>query len=176
MITNQLKFIYHLVFVGFLIAVLSASLSKSFVQTKSVKQGFMHWLPQGWAFFTRDPREELVAIYRWTSQGPKEINIRNGSTEFLFGLNREGRVRGYEVSQILANVPLSLYDTLQGNAIPQLDSAKATRVHTNKQLQLFENGYYLIKAYQPLPWAWINKGQEKFRKFAYQNILLSNEP
>lgn len=58
-------------------------------------------VPQGWAFFTRDPREAVVVPYiregaRWSSanRGP------NVQLRYLFGANREGRLTEFDISMV----------------------------------------------------------------------------
>ena len=62
------------------------------------------WAPQGWAFFTRDPREPVVLSFRRTGDGVWRSASLGEHTQprFAFGLNRRWRVQGVEMGLLLA--------------------------------------------------------------------------
>lgn len=172
---KYLKLIYNILFVALIITVFSSSIEDSFLFSRTSKRNVMHFLPQGWAFFTRNPKEELVSIYQISQNEIKEVNIRNGSAKYAFGLNRKPRVKGYEISLMLSQ--LKPKDFFSGNfdTIPNIDTCKPLLIETKYPLKCFENGIYVIKAFEPVPWAWSKFNQSSNRPTKYAVIELKNE-
>ncbi|MFE4196273.1 SdpA family antimicrobial peptide system protein [Paenarthrobacter sp. NPDC056912] len=59
-------------------------------------------MPQGWAFFSKSPRDPSIAPYRESSEG-SYISLSKLPTtrvENLFGVSRDGRAQGVEVALI----------------------------------------------------------------------------
>lgn len=60
-------------------------------------------IPQGWAFFTRDPREATVIPF--TESGGGWVNVNRGPNaqpEYAFGMNRESRLTEFDTEGISA--------------------------------------------------------------------------
>ncbi|WP_374955203.1 SdpA family antimicrobial peptide system protein [Arthrobacter sp. MYb51] len=59
-------------------------------------------MPQGWAFFSKSPRDPSIAPYREDINGSFESVSKLPTTrvENLFGVSREGRAQGVEVALI----------------------------------------------------------------------------
>ncbi len=63
-------------------------------------------IPEGWAFFTRNAREDVVYVYKKDENNKWNlISIPGGSSRYLFGLNRKGRAFDAEVGLLLQEVP-----------------------------------------------------------------------
>jgi len=59
-------------------------------------------LPQGWKFFTRDPREDHTRMYRLENGSWVEATLGpNFSPGLAFGLSRRARAQGVESARIL---------------------------------------------------------------------------
>ncbi|TQS89908.1 SdpA family antimicrobial peptide system protein [Arthrobacter sp. TS-15] len=67
-----------------------------------IKPNAVSAMPQGWAFFSKSPRDPSVAPYREDASGSLESLSRLPTTrvENLFGVSREGRAQGVEVALI----------------------------------------------------------------------------
>lgn len=67
-------------------------------------RGVQQVLPQGWAFFTKSPRGDFYAAYRFDG-GEWETANRgpNAQPRWAFGLNRESRLTEFDVQTALAN-------------------------------------------------------------------------
>jgi antimicrobial peptide system SdpA family protein len=63
--------------------------------------------PQGWAFFTKSPRDPLVTAYRFRADGtPYRVpEITASDHRNLFGISRRGRAIGTEMALLLPEVP-----------------------------------------------------------------------
>lgn len=57
------------------------------------------WMPQGWKFFTRDPREEEISVFVRDAEGRWVSGLRgaNASPRNFFGLSRATRAQGIEL-------------------------------------------------------------------------------
>jgi antimicrobial peptide system SdpA family protein len=74
---------------------------------QSVAEPVHSVLPQGWAFFTKSPRDPLLTAYEFDEQGrPYRVpEISSPDYRNLFGINRRGRAIGTELAHLLDSVP-----------------------------------------------------------------------
>lgn len=118
--------------------------------------------PQGWAFFTRSPREPRVLAWGkgsagWTpvTQGPHS-EARNA-----FGFNRASRAQGVETGVLLEQVPNEAWrDCPDGNVgvcLARLTPRIKTR---NPGPTTTLCGEVTLVQQEPLPWAWFDPDAE----------------
>ncbi len=57
------------------------------------------WVPQGWKFFTRSPREDVISVFARQADGgwANALHGPNGSPSNLFGISRATRAQGIEI-------------------------------------------------------------------------------
>jgi len=113
------------------------------------------FMPQGWAFFTRDAREEdLLPFARrrgaWASAsiGP---HARRSN---LFGLSRTGRAQGIEAGLLLKEIPETAWSPCRAapaDCFENLPSAGPFRNISPRPTLCGDLGLALQK---PIPWAW----------------------
>lgn len=124
----------------------------------SSAQGIYSFVPQGWAFFTRNPKENVVKFYKVENS---QLNHINGTTSLsfkdVFGLKRHKRRISEEFSQIMSNIKKECkWQEFRGVEINK--ASKKTMVCdtviNNFKAPLLENGEYLIYSSRRLPWAW----------------------
>jgi antimicrobial peptide system SdpA family protein len=115
-------------------------------------------VPEGWAFFTRNPRELRTSVYhRPASREWRIASDPQFSAPMLFGFRRTSRAVGMEAAQLLETAgsvtwrdcaAASAGDCLQrlgdGDAIPVRNRAAAPALC----------GDVAILLQEPLPWAW----------------------
>lgn len=112
-------------------------------------------MPQGWAFFTRNPREENYFIYQKVEGKYQQVIQSNCSRSNLFGTARKSRVQSVELGDILAKVDghewLSCPEGIgQSRAVDTLTEVLVlNRVETPTIC-----GLYYIEKKEPVPWAW----------------------
>lgn len=111
--------------------------------------------PQGWAFFTKDPRDVQTTLYKIENRTLSELNMKNGATNALFGISRKNRIMLIELAQIVNQIDsISWKDINSKEALLTFsDTAKAIEIgnfvnHSNLV------GEYLITKQRPLPWSW----------------------
>src|SRR5581483_8297699 len=71
----------------------------------NVRNSSLYLFPEGWGFFTRNPREAIVDIY--SIEGQNQLTLlshANGSSAYYFGASRLGRRFGYEISMVLNHI------------------------------------------------------------------------
>lgn len=111
--------------------------------------------PEGWGFFTRNPREPALNIYKHNGIEWTCVNSQNSNPSNLFGLKRDPRIQGVELSFLLQQIPDTLWIScstelnkfLTENSIIKLDIKNDTPV---KSLC----GEVIIQRQPPVPWAW----------------------
>lgn len=109
-------------------------------------------LPEGWAFFTRNPREETVKIYSIGDDGIKEKSIKSSDPSQFFGTKRDNRLIISKIDIITANINDDMYYQYRGalnNII--LDSISEYSVPIKEPCLC---GNYLISKGSPIPWSW----------------------
>jgi len=122
-------------------------------------------LPQGWAFFTRSPREAQVLIYKSDyNKNFKEVNQRHSSYKNIFGLNRQASKMIAELQFIKKEINDTLYTKTEWNYQANNFGLIPTSVIDVKNQ--FKDpllcGEYLLVFQKSIPWAW-SKNIEKIK-------------
>src|SRR4051812_41959664 len=74
------------------------------------------WIPEGWKFFTRNPREERVSmLVRKEGQWINGSRTPNANPSNAFGIDRLGRAQGLELALLLENVPSEAWSACKGD-------------------------------------------------------------
>lgn len=118
-------------------------------------QNLMAVLPEGWAFFTRSPREEKLYIYEKHGNHKKPVDMIASRSTYLFGWNREMRRRGREIGSLvdqLATRPLTECQTTLESCIKNIKTSKVLVV--NKSVYPHFCGSFIIVFKRQVPWAW----------------------
>lgn len=118
--------------------------------------GIEGWLPQGWAFFTRDPREERLLVYRRQgSSGWQPAWLTpHGRPQNAFGLDRASRAQGVELGQLYEKIRPASYETCEGPLAVCLERSKPVARLRNRMPRKTLCGELAIVKQKPLPWAW----------------------
>jgi antimicrobial peptide system SdpA family protein len=115
--------------------------------------------PQGWKFFTRDPREERLLVRvpdgagGWTS----DVTPTNSAPQNLFGALRSARAQPSEMSELLLRVPET--EWVACTADPNVCLAAFTRplVLNNPDPTPTLCGDVGFVMQPPIPWAWARR-------------------
>lgn len=120
------------------------------------------WAPQGWAFFTKDPREPQIQAFgltdgRWTTllRAPHS-NLRN-----VLGLDRTSRVQGVEAALLLTEIPSDSWKECMETPVGCLDEAGIAALIDNPSPAPTLCGTVALVFEEPLPWAWARANAEK---------------
>lgn len=118
---------------------------------------------QGWAFFTRSPREPVVQVYGLREDGWQRLShdpAADGRT--WMGLNRATRTEDYERGALTrATEEAGWVRCDAGVPVPQClaaagDPAPVTRARVTAQHPRF-CGTIALTRQEPVPWAWAGK-------------------
>jgi hypothetical protein len=149
-----------------------SSLKTQVVLSEKLKMELNTLFPEGWSFFTRNPRESLLEVYKIENNRLVYLPLSNSSKENLYGFSRKSRVKGFEASIIVSDIPTKLWTEDVGRNYANHLYDKAIEVKLKKSNNYFKNGFYLFIVRKPIPWAWANRNQEKFTPYSFVKINL----
>lgn len=120
-------------------------------------------LPQGWNFFTRNSKEFQYDIYKMDDYKKNRL----GSVENYFGLSRKARFKFRQHSMALESIK---NDSLDWKTT--LDSVVNIKVVTIDPIvyKFLDTGINIVKKYQPIPWAWINRPNIANKTIEYSKV------
>ncbi|WP_044895062.1 MULTISPECIES: SdpA family antimicrobial peptide system protein [Bacillales] len=117
-------------------------------------QRFIHKiLPQGWGFFSKDPRDPMLNAYPLESDG-ENLVWPNMHQKNWFGLRRTGRAQGIELGTLIAKIPESEYSQCNKDVKSCLDEIPVKFTIKNPTPNPTICGDWGITSEQPIPWAW----------------------
>jgi antimicrobial peptide system SdpA family protein len=112
-------------------------------------------VPEGWGFFTRDPREPDIALYE-QRQGvwQKAAHMPIARASNLFGIDRFPRAQSVEIGMILSDLDRpNAWRACDGDLVTCLNAApKIALRHRWKYPVLL--GTVAFVRQEPVPWAW----------------------
>lgn len=119
------------------------------------KQGVMSVVPEGWGFFTRNPREVDQHLYFYkNNKWVRNPNSPISSWRNTFGLNRFPRAQSVELGMILSNINDTCWKTasinLEHNNISDIASIEVFNDSPYPTI----TGRICILQQEPIPWAW----------------------
>jgi len=114
------------------------------------------FMPEGWAFFTKSPRDERLLPFVRTSNGSWIYANRgpNAEARNLFGISRSSRAQGPEMGLLISKVPVSAWRNCAGDAKPCLDSSPVAFAGQSPSATPVLCGTVGLVLQEPLPWAW----------------------
>lgn len=123
--------------------------------SNSTKQHLQTFLPQGWAFFTRSPKEATINIYQIVDDGFVDINYKSGDPRFYFGANKSSRMQMVELGSILNELPDSIWIKNRGHLIntKKSDTVDFFKVKHKSGFRSI-TGRIALEKIEPIPWAW----------------------
>lgn len=126
-------------------------------------------LPEGWAFFTRDCKEEQLFIYDISGSNARLLSFYTSDLNQALGFNRHNRVMHNKLGTILSNVEESAFyeSDMELNKV-RLDSVNEAFVSISNSKIC---GKYLMKLQKPISWTWYSSNMEF--KNSYRMIILN---
>lgn len=122
----------------------------------SILQSFKAFLPQGWAFFTRNPREELIRLYE--IEGGNVLHLNRGSSLLLndlYGIKRNKRKLSIELTEIVKKIPADSWIDVTGQDLyKELGSFVVSDTIKNVIKVKLVTGEKILCRSQQVPWAW----------------------
>lgn len=132
---------------------------------------FRSLLPEGFAFFTRNPREFQIALY---TKDKEEVNLHNGSPRFWFGLKRYPRTFNVELGQIFPIIADQEWYNCESGNLECLndDLLPVYTIKSNFSTPIVVGDYY-VKISDPVPWAWARSFKQKNRSMPSKVMRVS---
>jgi antimicrobial peptide system SdpA family protein len=113
-------------------------------------------IPQGWAFFTRNPREAQVIIYKNEGGRLLELPHKHSNLSNIMGLNRRASVIVSEMQSIKNKIPDSVFKNTKWNfqegKFGQLPNSAYPAINNFANPILC--GEYILVLQEVVPWAW----------------------
>ncbi|WP_372459795.1 SdpA family antimicrobial peptide system protein [Microbacterium nymphoidis] len=128
------------------------------IQTRDV-------LPQGWAFFTRSPRESYATYWQETDAGWEVVGpTAGGEAGRLFGWQRSARSEALFGASLVAEASRSQ----QAELLPceDLDDVSCIKAASSIPIDrsMYDNwglcGEVASISREPVPWAWVSSGAD----------------
>ena len=111
--------------------------------------------PQGWAFFTRDPREERFSVYGNDDDAWRPLlAMPLASAENMFGLSRVGRANAVEYGMLYADIPAETWTECRGSHAACLDQLQTSATLDNAAPVPAICGDVGVVVQPPVPWVW----------------------
>ncbi len=113
------------------------------------------WVPEGWAFFTRNPREPRMLIYVEEGDGWQSALMGpHARASNLFGFNRASRAQGVEMGMLFTEVRQGPWQPCTGPIPECLDSLSPADTLVNISPRPTLCGVVGLAQQEPVPWAW----------------------
>ena len=117
---------------------------------------------QGWKFFTRNPREEDIFVYKKDGYGnwlPALVGV-NGSPVNFFGLRRSTRAQGVEIGLITTAIKQDQWYACRQSAETCVTDAPMIGFQSTHLLEPTLCGEIGLVLRPPIPWAWSRARKE----------------
>jgi len=153
----KLKFYFYAFTIAYLVLIFvtaDSSLGFNVIHlSKKTNEATFTIMPQGWGFFTRNPREPLIDMYKVTSTGLIKVTNPNSSLEYFFGFNRGMRFSSTQIGYFVEQVPERLWLKFafpndffnMDETFFKLINDFSTPIHCGK---------YILTKTERVPWAW----------------------
>jgi antimicrobial peptide system SdpA family protein len=112
-------------------------------------------VPEGWAFFTRSPREPEPEVYAAEGGGWRRVSVGALAVpDTLMGLNRTTRSQGTEIAILTEQIPPAAWAACSGQPTQCLSAAHPTTTVVNMSTHRTVCGDIGIVIQEVTPWAW----------------------
>lgn len=145
----------------------SASTPSHFIFVRTI-------LPQGWAFFTRDPRMPSVSVYQpGKDSWSRTSSISNSDIHEMLGANRKIRTEQYEIESLVQNSSSSQWIVCETDNLLQCLHVSHSSVQTVKTISedpRFCGPVALVRE-DPVPWAWAQTTSQMPAELKFLNVV-----
>ena len=120
--------------------------------------GIRAFIPEGWAFFTKNPREEQFMAYTvQAGEWQPALSMPVARPRNVFGLNRAARAQGVELGLLLKQIPESAWSPCSEPNAACLRVASLEAPVVNAAAAQTLCGEIGVVFREPVPWAWRRK-------------------
>src|SRR5690625_602215 len=151
--TPRLFFIYTILISSvFIYSIIEALPTTPISTNKNINYLFTNVIPQGWGFFSKDPRSPTIDAINL--EGDLELSWPNMSIDNFFGISRLGRGQGIELGTLKSKADQSKIKSCEPLTDDCLNNVEFTEVENTDYKNQTICGKWLILEKEPLPWAW----------------------
>lgn len=120
-------------------------------------------LPEGWAFFTRDPRDDRMLPYQRTPEGQWAwaSDTPNFQWKNAFGINRAARAQGVELGLLMKDAATLPKVECKESPTACLERAPVAQTLRNTSPRPTYCGQVGLVFQRAVPWAWSRTNQGK---------------
>jgi len=160
--------IIFFVWIGLALSLFFASLKNQVVFNSNSKfqKNIFTLMPQGWGFFTKNPRDKQLDVYKIDNGKINRVTIKNFSLETCFGLSRKARFVGYESAQVINSINNKYWNPDIFGNLSKL-KYKTVYKYKNSNLKYLKKGSYVFVTYKIVPYKWAKSNQEKNKPIEY---------
>ncbi|MFP7231813.1 SdpA family antimicrobial peptide system protein [Bacillus subtilis] len=140
--------------------------------TKDSKFLMSSILPQGWGFFSKNPRDTAIGLYEAADASAK-VRWPNMRADNLFGLYRYGRSQGVEMGVIYGQVGKEQWTACKEKDLGACKStAKTVQLKTPAPRPLLCGSYYLTKE-DIVPWSYSKYTPSSYQVKSIVKVVIS---
>lgn len=108
-------------------------------------------LPQGWGFFTKNPRDPNIYLYKLHKGKIEKVIYTNCHYKNYFGLSKKGRMIAFENTIILKQIEKAVYEKISKIDEPHI----VYKVNCNNLSYIYPGEYMIIRE-EIAPYLWRN--------------------
>lgn len=118
--------------------------------------------PQGWGFFTRNPREPLIDLYLINNHQLEKISIPNASLKYAWGFNRGMRASSSQIAYFVDQIPEDKWILDPRHKADSIIQTSDPFTVLNDFSCPVHCGKFLLAKTERIPWAW-SKHEENLK-------------
>ena len=153
-----------------IIVFLSSIKDQQVIKSPPLLKTINYLFPQGWGFFTRNPREENVFVYSINKNKITEICLLNQSIENSFGFSRDTRLKAFDIAILIEKINNDEWISSSKQSMKEHLAIPTIKIKKTNNLQYFTKGLFFIKLKKTVPWKWANLNQEKYTPYQIVKI------
>ncbi|WP_291152583.1 SdpA family antimicrobial peptide system protein [Flavobacterium sp. UBA7680] len=169
----MIKYLYPTIISTFWILFLSyvfkASIPIPSLDSFKQKAILFNIIPQGWGFFTRDPRENEISTYYITDGSIIKFTQTNGNLNNFYGASRKNRFHGVELGLIVSQINPNSWVKMKGGKF-----ILNQKIHTDTIINSLNpsniKGDFFIVEQERIPWAWAKNSDTIIMPYKYAKI------
>lgn len=170
----------------FLVSFIILSLFSAYIGSNPLAPGYANAyqltkiIPEGWGFFTRNPREPVYKFYECDGDSFAQMNLHNNSFRSLAGLSKINRRYNLELQRLKPLIPDSVYVEAEdlssisfnekNEDIFQIEDIRGMDYHFIEENKVYAISVELIK-----PWLYVNKNIKYDNKFKIAKFKFTNK-
>ncbi len=128
--------------------------------------------PQGWGFFTKNPREEEMFLYKINSKNEISLFTKtNNAFEFFLGASRKNRFIGIETEALVSKLDKNAWVKGDIKFYDFKQDIKTDTISLNFATKDIQGDFFIVRK-QRVPWAWGRSYKKIIMPYEYTKIYV----